>query len=690
MKLSLEWLRDYVDLPRDLPVATLMHDLTMTTVEVESATPVGGDTVLEIDNKSLTNRPDLWGHYGIARELAAIYRLPLKPQATRPRDLPAATAALVGALDAECRRFTATTFTGVRATESPAWLRERLARVGQNSFNLWVDLTNYVSLDTGQPMHVYDARKVTLPLGTRMARPGERTRLLNGEEYALAGETLTIVDGGAIVGVAGVMGGLDSAVTAATTEIVLECANFDALTIRRASRHLNLRTDASSRFEKAIDTQRIDAALGRFIALVRELQPEAAIIGFQDLSAQPTVEQRISTRLDYLEGRLGASLTRDEVERGLTSLGFETSWGGDGTLNVVAPTWRSTGDVSGPHDLLEEIARLKGYDNFAFVPAEVQLVRPALDARAQFERRLRDLLTLGGGMYEVVTYPWAKREFLDAAVGESVDGAAIEASRVPKLHSPPAPDQDTLRPSLIPNLLEAAAQNLGFFDSFRIFELGRVFPGGTVEGDHHDEALPAQPRRLAAAFAGPDAVALFREAQGLLEMLPRVTHGAPLTMEPADGPAWADATARIAVHGPGGRAGTLAVVTKRARRMAGIKRGELVMFELDFDALAPLPSRENRFDPIANYPQADVHISLLFDASTPWRLIHDHASVGGVVREVLFVDDYRGKGIPDGRKSITLRLRIGEPGRTLTSEEINRARDTAKAALGLALQATER
>lgn len=124
--------------------------------------------------------------------------------------------------------------------------------------------------------------------------------------------------------------------------------------------------------------------------------------------------------------------------------------------------------------------------------------------------------------------------------------------------------------------------------------------------------------------------------------------------------------------------------------MAGIKRGELVMFELDLDALAPLPSRENRFDPIANYPQADVDISLIFEASTPWSLIHRHASVGGVVREVLFVDDYRGKGIPDGRKSITLRLRIGEPGRTLTSEEINAARDRARAALGLALHASER
>src|SRR5688572_13072568 len=182
MKLSLEWLRDYVDLPADLPVATLMHDLTMTTVEVESATAVDGDTVFEIDNKSLTNRPDLWGHYGIARELAAIYKRPLKPlvgplSSLFPKRPPKAP--LVGAVDPECRRFTATRFSNVRAVESPAWLRDRLKRIGQNSFNLWVDLTNYVMLDTGQPLHAYDASKLTLPLGTRMSRKGERTRLLN-------------------------------------------------------------------------------------------------------------------------------------------------------------------------------------------------------------------------------------------------------------------------------------------------------------------------------------------------------------------------------------------------------------------------------------------------------------------------------------------------------------------------------
>lgn len=683
MKLSLEWLRDYVDLPADLPVSRLMHDLTMTTVEVEAATAVDGDTVLEIDNKSLTNRPDLWGHYGIARELAAIYKLPLKPLAREGGIARATGAGLVGSLNPECRRFTATRIRNARATESPAWLRTRLARVGQNSFNLWVDLTNYVALDTGQPMHVYDAARLTLPLGTRMARKGEKTRLLNGEDYELSDGILAIADARGIVAIAGVMGGLDSAVTAATTEIVLECASFDALTVRRASRALTLRTDASSRFEKAIDTQRVDAALLKFFTLARELQPEAAIEGFEDRLPAPTQPAHISTSLDYLEARLGAALPADEVVKGLASLGFEVSERG-GRLDVVAPSWRSTGDISGPHDLLEEIARLKGYDSFAFVPAEVQLVAKAIDPRAQFERRLRDLLTLTGGMYEVVTYPWSKLEFLDAA--------GIDASAAPRLFVAPAPDQETVRPSLVPNLLEAVAQNLGFFDRFRIFELGRVFPGGTMPGDAPDETLPAQPRHLAGAFVGSDAASLFREAQGLLALIPRVTHASALTMAGGATAAWADQTARIALLTADGRlAGTMGVLTKRARRVAGIKRGEVVIFELALDAIEPLPSRDNRFTPLAQHPQGDVDVSLLFDRDTPWQAIAGVAAgASDIVREVLFVDDYRGKGVPHGRKSITLRLRVGVPGRTLRSDEINAGGDAVRAALQRGLGAAER
>jgi phenylalanyl-tRNA synthetase beta chain len=684
MKLSLQWLRDYVDIPTDLSVQQLMHDVTMTTVEVESAEVVGDDAVLEIDNKSLTNRPDLWGHYGMAREIAAIYELPLKAAGPDLASLlhgVATDVSLIGRLDPDCRRFTAAKFTGVRAVESPRWLRDRLAIVGQNCFNFWVDLTNYVMLDTGQPLHVYDAATLALPLGTRMGGPGDRTRLLNDEEYDVEG-VLTIVDATSIVAAAGLMGGLASSVTSGTTSIVLECASFDALTIRRASRRLNLRTDASSRFEKGLDTQRVDLARARFIALVRQCQPEAVLESVADVCPSPTTQGRVQTSFDYLEQRLGASLDAGTVIGGLERLGFDVDVQGR-EISVVVPTWRSTGDVSGPHDLLEEVARLRGYDNFTFVPAEVQLVGKATDTRTEFERRLRDLLILSGGMHEIVTYPWSRREFLDAA--------RIDATAAPKLATAPAPDQDTVRPSLIPNLIEAVAQNLGFFPAFRIFEMGRVFPGGDAPGDAPEEVLPVQRRHLAGAFVGTNAAALFSEAKGLIEAISRTAHAEPLRFDASEDPGWADVGGRVAIAGAAGRIGSLGVLTKRARRIAGIKRGEVVLFEIDLEALTPLPSRDNRFDPLSNYPQADVDVSMLFARDTPWSVIAETAAaVGEPVRRVAFVDDYRGKGIANDRKSITLRLYVGVPGRTLTSDEINAAADAVRASLSRTLGAETR
>lgn len=684
MKLSLQWLRDYVDIPADLSVQQLMHDVTMTTVEVESAEAVGDDAVLEIDNKSLTNRPDLWGHYGMAREIAAIYGLPLAPAGPAIDGLLAGTpvdTSLIGTFDKECRRFTAARITGARASESPKWLRDRLTTVGQNCFNLWVDLTNYVMLDTGQPLHVYDAAAITLPLGARIGRHGERTTLLNGEEYDVE-DVLTIVDANGIVAVAGVMGGLASSVTSSTTAIILECASFDALTIRRASRRLNLRTDASARFEKGLDTQRVDLARARFVALARECQPDAVFEAVADVCPAPTAEAHVRTSFDYLEQRLGATLDSDTIVGGLERLGFAVDVEGR-EVDVTVPTWRSTGDVSGPHDLLEEVARLRGYDNFAFVPAEVQLVGKATDTRTEFERRLRDLLIFSAGMHEVVTYPWTKREFLDAA--------RIDPAPAPRLATAPAPDQETIRPSLVPNLLEAVAENLGFFPAFRIFEMGRVFPGGVAPGDGHGEMLPVQRRHLAGALVGTSAAALFSEAKGLIEAIPRVAHAEPFQLEAADGPPWADVGGRAAITSAAGRIGWLGVLSKRARRVAGIKRGEAVVFELDIDALVPLPSRDNRFDPLAHHPQADIDISMLFPRETPWAVIAETAAAaGGPVRRVAFVDDYRGKGIADDRKSVTLRLYIGVPGRTLNSDEINAAADAVRAALAGTLGAETR
>ena len=756
MKISLEWIGDYVELPRELRADQIMHDLTMATVEVESATTMGerltgyvvgrvdsdaggaavtcdigggrmvrcatggvvlpngrlvairpgatgegvlgdartlgledlfgnsgggpialddaschpgddlgtvlawNDTVLEIDNKSLTNRPDLWGHYGVARELAAIYGRPLKPLPPRPV-LPEGR--LVGSIDESlCHRFTATHITGVRVEAAPFWVRSRLARIGQRPVNVWVDLTNYVMLAVGQPSHAFDGRRLTLPLGTRRGQRGETVRLLNDEDYPVDVNVLVVTDANGPVSVAGIMGGASTAVSDDTTDIVLECASFDALAVRRASRQLNVRTDASARFEKAIDTERVDVALGLFLSLLGHIQPGAAVTGFDDRVVRVTERKQITTAVRFFDERLGTALGADEIGERLRAFGFSLEHR-DGTLHVLTPVWRSTGDVSGPFDLLEEVARLKGYDSLPFVPAHVQLVEHATNIRALFERRVRDLVMLSGGMREVVTYPWSRARFLEAA--------GFDAPASPRLLVAPGADQHHLRPSLVPNLIETIAQNIGLFESFRIFEIGRVFPGGVEPAQHSGEALPRQPRHLAGAFVGPDARVLFRELQGLLEALPRVAHAAPLTWT-GTAAAWADASAALGITTGDETIGHLGVLTKRARRLAGIRRGAVAMFELNLDGLVPLPSRENRYVSLAEYPQADFDVSLVFADAVSWQSIREAARTAhDMLRDVVFVDEFRGRDVPAGHKSVTLRLRIGVPGKTLRAEEIS-------------------
>jgi phenylalanyl-tRNA synthetase beta chain len=249
MKVSLSWIADYVTLPAGLSPKEIAHQLTMATVEVEGVHEAGGDAVLEIDNKSLTNRPDLWGHYGIARELAAIYNVPLKPLPAEEPSLPAA--ALVGDIDPSvCRRFTATRIENVGVLETPAWMKTRLVAIGQRSKNLYADLTNYVMLTTGQPTHAFDADRLSLPLSVRRAADKEHFSALDGTELTLSSADGVVVDQKGPVGLAGVIGGMDSAIQAGTQTVVFEAANFDPLGIRRTASAHGVRTEASTRFEK--------------------------------------------------------------------------------------------------------------------------------------------------------------------------------------------------------------------------------------------------------------------------------------------------------------------------------------------------------------------------------------------------------------------------------------------------------
>lgn len=662
MKISLKWIADYVTLPAGLSPKDIAHQLTMSTVEVEGVHEIDGDHVLEVDNKSLTNRPDLWGHYGVARELAAIYQVPLKPLPAEEPALPAAQ--LVDAIDPSvCRRFTATRIENVTVRETPAWMKQRLVAIGQRSKNLYADLTNYVMLTTGQPTHAFDADRLSLPLSVRRASEKEHFSALDGTKLTLTPADAVVADANGPVGLAGVIGGMDSAIQDGTTKVVFEAASFDPLAIRRTASTHGVRTEASTRFEKSLSTHRIDEARRLFFHILKTIDPGAKVTGFDDKKNAETATAEIDASAAYLCDRIGKQLSTEELKTPLERLGFTVAVNGD-SLKVTVPEWRNTGDVSGPHDLVEEIARLHGYENFEFHAPEVRLEKSSRDYARSAERRVKEYLAFGCGMQEVINYPWTEDRFV-AAAGLSVDAAPL------RLSAPPAPDQATIRTSLVPGLLRAIESNIRWQPSFRIFESGYVFPAGDAGSiDDTREKLPPQTKRIAAAFVGDDAETLFREAKGAIEALGGRAHVSELMTGASAAVAWADAGASVAIESNGRAIGHLGVLARRGTRAAGLKHAYAAIFEFDLAGLKSSPSRDNKYVALPELPSVDVDVSMTYADSVAWADISRAArDVSPLISAIEFIDQYRGKGIPDGSRSITLRARLQPTSQTLTSEE---------------------
>ncbi|MCL1863481.1 MAG: phenylalanine--tRNA ligase subunit beta [Defluviitaleaceae bacterium] len=644
-----------------------LTDFTTATAGTNIATALGlDDVILEVDNKSLTNRPDLWGHYGIARELSAFYGVPMK--AIDPIFAPSAPALDITIVEPKkSPRYIGLKIEGLNVKPAPFGLQARLWSVGLRPINAIVDITNYVMLATGQPTHAFDSDKISGHITVRPANQGEKLLLLDNQELTLTADDLVIADDEGAVGLAGVMGGKRDSVLPETDKIILEIANFDAIGIRRTASRYDARTDAAARYEKAIDPQRADDALALSLNLFSEIYPQNKITGYKDNYPQPLERKKITVSLKWLESRLGKQLPNDDIARTLGLLGFETSFEGD-HLHAIAPSWRSTGDISIPDDIMEELARMHGYENFEAAPITTSFSH-AIN-QTDPDRNIREYLALRCGMQEVYTYPWLKDDIIAAILGDTGDKLNLFS-----LSAPPAPDEKYLRPSLLPNLCKAVVGNVRYYNEFAIFESAQVFlPGDLVSKYDKREALPIQQRRIAGAFVGgADSVdALFRKAKGVLEAMPRLTHIESLSFNQNDKvakPHWADETVWLSIKGTE-NIGTLALLSKKAALAVGIKNHAVLLFELNLDALSPLASRENKFSHLPAFPISDYDISLLFDEGVKWQDITASIKKGELIRSVSYVGEYRGKQIPEGKKSITIRLKIVSSEKTLNSSEI--------------------
>lgn len=631
------------------------------------------DIILEIDNKSMTNRPDLWGHYGIARELAALYHLPMKEFPRFDRNVANTAGFHVTVEDAErCPRMTGTQIENVCVKPAPYWMQVRIWKTGMRPINALVDITNYVMLATGQPSHAYDSDHIAGHIIVRRAKAGETLTLLNGKELPLSTDDLTIADDAGIVGLAGVMGGAKDSILPTTSRVILEIANFQAAGIRRTALRYDNRTEASARYEKAIDPERCDQALDLSMQLFRELYPEMQVTGLVDQYPVPLKNAEIDVPISWLERRLGKTLTPEDVARKLEPLGFRLTFDGD-NMHVVAPTWRSTGDVSIKADIMEEVARMYGYENFEAEPITTSFDGAINQLDKDLERHIKEYLSIRCGMQEIFTYPWMDETYVNAVL-QSTDG-------ILSLSTPPSPAERFIRSSLLPNLCKAVAKNERYYGDFAIFETAQVFRDENYTTPYDQrEKLPSRRKNVAGAFvsAGKDVTALFRKAKGVVELMPRYTHMEGYTFRQTEKPVWADEVVWLNIYLGEAHIGDLALLSKRVSMACGIKNVNVMLFQLDQDALVPLRSRTNTFTRLAEYPMTDYDISLLLDGEVKWADVAQ--TIGGVKNELLhgasFVDEYRGKQVPEGKKSLTARLTIGSREKTLTSAEIEEVANT--------------
>ena len=654
------------------PTKEEAHILDLSDFDAPAGTPLAdaldlNDIILEIDNKSMTNRPDLWGHYGIAREIAALYDLPMKEFPHFDRNVENTSGFHVTVEDAErCPRMTGTQIENVCVKPAPYWMQVRIWKTGMRPINALVDITNYVMLATGQPSHAYDSDHIVGHIIVRRAKAGETLTLLNGKELPLSTDDLTIADDAGIVGLAGVMGGAKDSILPTTSKVILEIANFQAAGIRRTALRYDNRTEASARYEKAIDPERCDQALDLSMQLFSDLYPEMKVTGLVDEYPQHLKQAEIDVPLSWLERRLGKRLPPEEIRHKMELLGYGISFDGD-NMHVVVPTWRSTGDVSIQADIMEEVARMYGYENFEAEPITTTFDGAINQLDKDLERRIKEYLAIRCGMQEIFTYPWMEESYVNAVL-QSTEG-------ILSLSTPPSPAERFVRSSLLPNLCKAVVKNERYFDEFSIFETAQVFRDENYTSPYDPrEKLPSQRKNVAGAFVttDKDITALFRKAKGVVEMMARYVHMEALTFRQTEKPVWADNVVWLNIYRGEEKVGDLALLSKKVSMACGIKNLNVMLFQLDQDSLVPLKSRTNTFTHMAEYPMTDYDISLLLDGSVQWKDVLQ--TVGGIKSELLhgasFVDEYRGKQVPAGKKSLTLRLSIGSKEKTLTSSEI--------------------
>lgn len=660
MIFSYNWLKQYIK--GKMPGPEALADILMFhSFEIEGLDKKGNDFLIDID--ILPNRAhDCLSYIGVARDIAAVSSLELKvPTATfKESKQKASEYVAVNVKDSnDCPRYTAKVITGVKVGSSPRWMQEKLEACGLQSINNIVDITNYVMLETGQPLHAFDADKLGKKIIIRRAKKGEKMKALDDKEYRLDKDVLVVANTKEPVAVAGIKGGENTGIDKKTKNIVIEAGNWNPVLTRLASRKLKLRTDASLRFEQGIDPNLIDFAQKRVCSLIQDITGGEVASGIADVYPKKIIPKKIKLELGYVNSLLGVKIPKQKVIKILKSLDFGITGSGN-TITVTVPTRRL--DVTIPEDLVEEIGRVYGYENIENVFPVVSLQPSERNDNLFWENNIKDILVMAG-LYEAYGYSFIGEN--DKAVFNYVEKELAE------IENPISSLNRYLRPSLIPNLLKAVKQNLKNFDEIMMFEIGSIFK--KTKGFEEKRMLTCI---LTGRNIKDDG---FYVLKGIINDLFNKLgisdvwyDNAGPTPEDSKTEIWHPGkTAEVKIAGK--EVGFLGQLHPMVTSGFNIKENVFVV-DIDLKELLNMASEENEYQPVSVYPAVLRDISLLVPVNTKTiDVLNVINAVGGeLVRDVDLFDTYKGKGIPDNKENFSFHIVYQSDEKTLKSSEVDK------------------
>lgn len=616
------------------------------------------DIIFEVDNKSLTNRPDLWGHYGIAREFAALAGRELKAPATADLSVYNALSKVdIEIQDPLCYRYSSIQVENITRNVSPVNMRIRLFYCGMRSINLLTDLTNYLMLEMGQPMHAFDSRKVEHIRVKRFAEPFKFTTLDNIERD-IDENTLMICNGDTPVAIAGIMGGLDSEIVADTSRLTLESATFDAVSIRKSSVRLAHRTDASARYEKCLDPEMTTTAIARFVKLLQDADPGIKVVSaLSDVYKFRHPEIKLDFDKAFVDRYTGIEIGNDTIVKTLQSLGFKVTLTGN-DFSVIVPAWRATKDVTIKADIIEEITRIYGYDNFAINTAYSPLYPIAPDTEKTTEDRIKDILVKNFSLHEVHSYIWAYYDEYKAL------GINVEDNI--RLSNATNPNIETIRNSMIPTQLCQVNYNTQFAPEFGIFEIGRV-----VEGLKNDGKCNEHKKLAITLFSRTQSVEkLYFSLRDMLCTLAGDIKHQELNFEKKEAThSYQHPKNLNSVICGGIEIGEIGIVYPTVSRKID-KKAAIVYCEIDVKEFASVKTNELKYEEVSKFPEMTIDLSFVTDVFLPVKNAIK-ALACPLIRNVSVIDTYE----DEIGRSMTVRILFSHNERTLTGEEVKEVTD---------------